>query len=42
MIIPITIAAYEEARRFDEAEAWRRKWIAIPEERWPGRYAVIR
>ena len=28
-IIPNTISAYEEARQFDKAEAWRRKWLAV-------------
>jgi tetratricopeptide (TPR) repeat protein len=27
-IIPNTIRAYEEARQFEQAEAWRRKWLA--------------
>jgi tetratricopeptide (TPR) repeat protein len=27
-IIPNTIRAYEEAKQFDRAEAWRRKWLA--------------
>jgi tetratricopeptide (TPR) repeat protein len=27
-IIPNTIRAYEEAKQFEQAEAWRRKWLA--------------
>ncbi len=27
-IIPETSAAYEQAKQFDQAEAWRRKWLA--------------
>jgi hypothetical protein len=27
-IIPATSAAYEQAKQFDQAEAWRRKWLA--------------
>ena len=28
-IIPNAIRAYEAARQFDKAEAWRRKWLAV-------------
>jgi tetratricopeptide (TPR) repeat protein len=28
-IIAYTIAAYEQAEQFDQAEAWRRKWLAV-------------
>ena len=29
LIIPNTVSAYEEARQFDKAESWRRKWLAV-------------
>jgi serine/threonine protein kinase/tetratricopeptide (TPR) repeat protein len=29
LIIHNTIAAYEQAKRFDQAETWRRKWLAV-------------
>jgi tetratricopeptide (TPR) repeat protein len=32
-IIPNTAAAYEEARQFGKAEAWRRKWLAHVKEK---------
>ena len=32
-IIPSTINAYEAAERFDKAEAWRRKWLAVVKQK---------
>jgi hypothetical protein len=29
LIIPNTIAAYEQARQLDKAEGWRRQWLAV-------------
>jgi tetratricopeptide (TPR) repeat protein len=33
VIILDMIAAYEEARQFDQAEAWRRKWLTVVKQR---------
>jgi eukaryotic-like serine/threonine-protein kinase len=32
-IITSTIGAYEAARQFDKAEAWRRKWLAVVKQK---------
>jgi len=33
LAVPAAIRAYEEAKQFDRAEAWRRKWLAVIERR---------
>ena len=33
-IIPNTIRAYEAARQFDKAVAWRRKWLAVVKQKY--------
>jgi uncharacterized protein HemY len=33
LFIPNTIRAYEKAKQFEQAEGWRRKWLAAVKER---------
>jgi len=33
LAVPAAIRAYEEAKQFDRAEAWRRKWLAVIQDR---------